>query len=550
MYVDALYDRSKECVMVMERRDGQRNFINYPAKHVFYYADPDGRYKSIYGTPVSRFETQSSSAFRKETLLYPRDQTFEADIDTVFRCLADNYLKAEAPKLNVAFFDIETDFEKPKNGKAGRGFAPTNDPFNKITAITVYLAWLDQLITMALPPDTLTFEQATEVGNEFENTIIFRTEAEMLDVFLGIIEDADVLSGWNSEGYDIPYTVNRIVKVMSKDETRRMCLWGKYPKKRIFERYGAEHETYDLHGRVHMDYMQLYRKYTYEERHSYALDAIGEYELNERKVPYEGSLDQLYNNEFKKFLEYNRQDVALLAKLDKKLKFMDLANQLAHENTVLLPTTMGAVAVTEQAIINEAHERGLIVPNRKMDQDPVQAAGGFVAFPKKGLHDWIGSIDINSLYPSVIRALNMAPETIVGQITPTFTDEYIAGKVADVPMASGRTRKGCTFSEAWEGMFGSIEYELVMDKDRETIMEVAWEDGDLVEMTGAQIYDLVFAADSNVVLSANGTIFAVDRPGIVPGLLERWYAERKVLQKELKKWDELAGGIDLPERLK
>ena len=134
--------------------------------------------------------------------------------------------------------------------------------------------------------------------------------------------------------------------------------------------------------------------------HSYSLDAIGEYELDERKVQYEGTLDQLYNNDFEKFLDYNRQDTMLLNKLDEKLKFMALSSELAHANTVLLQTTMGAVAVTEQAIINEAHERGLVVPSRKSREElgNTQAAGAYVAYPKKGLHDWIGSIDINSLY--------------------------------------------------------------------------------------------------------------------------------------------------------
>ena len=99
--------------------------------------------------------------------------------------------------------------------------------------------------------------------------------------------------------------------------------------------------------------------------HSYRLDAIGEHEIGEKKIPYEGTLDQLYNSDFEKFIAYNRQDTALLAKLDEKLKFIDLANELAHANTVLLPTTMGAVAVTEQAIINEAHRRGMVIPDRK-----------------------------------------------------------------------------------------------------------------------------------------------------------------------------------------
>jgi DNA polymerase elongation subunit (family B) len=151
-------------------------------------------------------------------------------------------------------------------------------------------------------------------------------------------------------------------------------------------------------------------------------------EVGESKTVYEGTLDQLYNNDFRKFIEYNRQDTALLNKLDKKLKFIDLANTIAHENTVLLQTTMGAVAVTEQAIVNEAHHRGMIVPSRpKRDEDANnQAAGAYVAYPKKGLHDWIGSMDINSLYPSVIRALNMGPETIVGQLRQDYTKEELA----------------------------------------------------------------------------------------------------------------------------
>ena len=197
-----------------------------------------------------------------------------------------------------------------------------------------------------------------------------------------------------------------------------MCLWNLPPRKRKFERFGNEEVTYDLIGRVHLDYMQLYRKYTYEERHSYSLDAISNMELGEMKTPYEGTLDTLYNSDFRTFIEYNRQDVMLIARLDEKLKFLDLANVLAHANTVLLQTTMGAVAVTEQAIINETHKRGMVVPNRpyREPHSTGAAVGAYVANPKKGLHDFVGAIDINSLYPSIIRAMNMGPESIVGQI--------------------------------------------------------------------------------------------------------------------------------------
>jgi DNA polymerase elongation subunit (family B) len=270
----------------------------------------------------------------------------------------------------------------------------------------------------------------------------------------------------------------------------------------------------------------LYRKYTYEERHTYRLDAIGEMEVGETKTVYEGTLDQLYNNDFKKFIEYNRQDTALLDKLDKKLKFIDLANTIAHENTVLLQTTMGAVAVTEQAIVNEAHHRGLIVPSRPKRDETInnQAAGAYVAYPKKGLHDYIGSMDINSLYPSVIRALNMGPETIVGQLRQDYTNEDIDSKIA----------KGSSFAAAWEGKFGSNEYEFVMSKDRTHDIIIDWENGETNVMSGAQIYELMFDSSKPWMLSANGTIFTYEHEGIIPGLLKRWYSERKELQAKLK----------------
>ena len=115
-------------------------------------------------------------------------------------------------------------------------------------------------------------------------------------------------------------SVNRVTKVLSKEDTRRFCLWNCFPKKREYEKFGKTATTYDFHGRVHIDSLELYRKYTYEERHTYRLDAIAEYELGERKTQYEGTLDQLYNNDFKTFIEYNINDCMLLEKLDRKLK--------------------------------------------------------------------------------------------------------------------------------------------------------------------------------------------------------------------------------------
>jgi DNA polymerase elongation subunit (family B) len=371
--------------------------------------------------------------------------------------------------------------------------------------------------------------------------MLFTNEKEMFDVFFQLIEDADVLTGWNSEGYDIPYMVNRVTRVMSKDDTRKFCLMGQLPKPREYERFGKSETTYDLVGRIHLDYLQLYKKYNYESRHSYKLDSIGEMEVGENKTVYEGTLDQLYNKDFKKFIEYNRQDTMLLVKIHNKLKFLDLANALAHENTVLLPTVMGSVAMIEMAIMNEAHERGLVVPDKKRkgsnDEDVQQAAGAYVATPKKGIHEWVGAVDINSLYPSAIRALNMAPETIVAQVRQTLTDKYMLDKGLKLAQEKKRHKDGddaVTGSILWEGLFGALEYTAIISQERGTMLTVDFEDGRSVEMSAAEIWKLVFDSHKPYMLSANGTIFTYEKEGVIPGLLTRWYSDRKVMQKKLK----------------
>ena len=518
MYVDALLDREKDRIHIVERVDGKREYRDFPAKYIFYYDDPKGKFKSIYGKPVSKTQCRTLKDFRRELKIAGKKQTYESDFNPIFRILEENYLGIDAPKLHTCFFDIEVDFDKE------RGFSTPEDPFNPITAISLYLQWSKQLITLAIAPKGIDKAEAKKISSQFENCFLFDEESQLLDTFLTLIEDADILSGWNSEGYDIPYMVNRVKRVLSKDDTRRFCLWGQYPKQRTFERFGAETLTFDTIGRVHMDYMQLYRKYTYHEMHSYSLDAIGEYELDERKVQYDGTLDQLYNNDFEKFLDYSRQDTMLLNRLDEKLKFMELSSELAHANTVLLQTTMGAVAVTEQAIINEAHQRGLVVPSRKSREQlgSTQAAGAYVAYPKKGLHDWIGSIDINSLYPSAIRALNMGNESIIGQLRQDYTDAHIKDSM--------NNKK--SFAESWEGLFGSLEYEMVMNKDTEKDIVVEFEDGSSEVMSGAKIHKMIFNSGKTWMLSANGTIFDSSIEGVVPGLLSSWYIERQELQKK------------------
>ncbi len=535
-YVDAIHSRDEDRIYVVERSpEGKREYKEFPTNYVLYYADPKGKHRSIYNDSVSRFSTRKRTEFEKERRIHSGKKLFESDVNVVFRCLSENYLGIDAPKLHTCFFDIEVDFDPEK------GFSPTSDPFNPVTAISCYLDWLDQCVTLVIAPKHMTDDTANEIVSQFENTMLFKNEKDMFDVFFQLIEDADVLTGWNSEGYDIPYMVNRVTRVMSKDDTRKFCLMGQLPKPREYERFGKVEMTYDLVGRIHMDYLQLYKKYNYESRHSYKLDSIGEMEVGENKTQYEGTLDQLYNQDFKKFIEYNRQDTLLLVKIHNKLKFLELANQLAHENTVLLPTVMGSVAMIEMAIMNESHERGLVVPDKKRkvenEEDVQQAAGAFVATPKRGMHEWVGAVDINSLYPSVIRALNMAPETIVAQVRQTLTEKYMHEKGLKLAMEKKRYKDGDDAVEGailWEGLFGALEYTAIMSQERGTILTVDFEDGRSVEMSAAEIWKMIFDSHKPYMLSANGTIFTYEKEGVIPGLLTRWYSDRKTMQKKLK----------------
>jgi len=546
-YTDAYLD--KDTIHVVERRNGKRHFLEYPAVYVFYYPDNKGKYKSIFGENLTKVVCNGRKEFNKEKRIHSNKRLYESDVNPLFRCLEEHYPDRHAPELHLGFFDLEVAFNKEL------GFAPPEDPFNPITAVALHLSWLNKTICLVIKPDTFSKEDAENIANSFPDTFLMDSEEELLLTFLDLIDDVDVLSGWNSTGFDIPYIVNRIALILGKEYTRKMCLWKQYPKKREYEKYGKINETYDLIGRQHLDYLELYRKYTYHEMHSYSLDAISEYELKEKKIAYEGTLDQLYNRDFYTFIDYNRQDVELLVKLDKKLQFIDLANVIAHDNCVILPTTMGSVAQIDQAIINEAHARGMIVPDRVRDKDKVKksssfnndddiydyddrtvysefdeddetfpdsdtVAGAYVAQPKVGVHKWIGSIDLNSLYPSILRALNMSPETLIGQIRLELTNKMLS--------------KFETVVKAWDGKFATPEYELVMNKDKNTTLHLDMQNGESYEMSGAQLYDLIFNRGYPWMLTSNGTIFTTEVKGVIPGLLERWYKERKDLQKKAK----------------
>lgn len=540
MYVDAYLDRRNDKVKVAERINGKRIMRDLHPTYEFYTTDPRGITPSVTGEMTQKHTFHTSKDMKNALDEYKsmRVETFESDVNVLFKTLATNYMNEDAPELNVAFFDIETDFCKK------RGYAPVNDPFNRVTAVSMYLTWSDRLIMLVLKPESMEQTVAEEIVSRFDDkegeVILCHNEVQMLNMFLDLIDDADVMSGWNSEFYDVPYLVNRIKMVMSEAATARFCLWNQKPRARKAENYGKEIETFDFVGRIHLDYLQLYKKHSYQIEQSYSLDYIGGKVTGEHKVPYDGNLDQLYNEEFEQFIDYGLQDSKLLKLINDKKDFINLHNRLAHQECVPIPSTMGSVALLETAVINEIHSWGEVVFDKKEKPASDGAAGAWVQDPIKGLHDYIGLIDLNSLYPSVIRSLKMSTESIVGQVRQTYTDALITARVDEQRAKSKSKAFKPNYTDAWHNLFAAIEHTKVHERSPDAIT-VDMEDGSTFETTGAELHDIVYAENSTLVLSANGTLFDRNKKGVIPSILTRWYTERQLMQRAVMDCKQLSG---------
>ena len=182
-YVDAVLDKNTDKIIVIERDGkGVRQYNEFPANYVLYFTDPKGKHRSLYGDPVTRFSTRSRNEFEKERRILANKKIFESDINPIFRCLSEHYLNIDAPKLHTCFFDIEVDFNSEK------GFSPTSDPFNPVTAISLYLDWLGQLVTLVIAPAHMSSETAQQITSGIENTMLFTNEIEMFETFFTLIE--------------------------------------------------------------------------------------------------------------------------------------------------------------------------------------------------------------------------------------------------------------------------------------------------------------------------------------------------------------------------
>jgi DNA polymerase elongation subunit (family B) len=376
-------------------------------------------------------------------------------------------------KLRILFLDIEV------YSKAG--FPTPKEAKEIINLITIYDSYKKKYITWGLEKE-FTPERS---NHEY---VSCSSEKALLENFLNYIENnrPDVLIGWNSDGFDVPYIINRIKRVLGEGQAERLSPVGRIYEKEYVGQFGMRATRWIIYGLTVLDYLELYRKYTMEKRESYKLDYIAEVELGKNKIKYKyGNLATLADQDWAEFVRYNIVDVELLVQLDEKVCYIELTRKLAYTGLTNLESATGTIQVVTGAIAIEAKAMGQVIPTFIKDSDQ-EIEGGYVREPIRGLHDAIVSFDANSLYPNAMISLNLSPETKIGKIVEkTDTDVRILS-------TTGR------------------EYTLTIEKFTQ------------------------FLKSEEIAISRAMVMFTQKKKGICPIILDRLYSERVDIKKELK----------------
>ena len=367
MYVGYYQDTRNNILKVSERINGKRVFEDFPLIYEYYVPDENGYDMGYDGVRLKKYSLGNFSALKahREECERNRIKTYELNFNVPNKVLYEHFKQGESPELHKAFVDIEVD-------RAGYEYLTVKQLIEQaccpINAISIYLGWSEALVTLMLRPETLTREQAQEICNKFDNTYLFDKESDLLESIIILLDDCDVFAGWNSNRFDTPYIVRRIENILGKGQSNRLCTWDIPPRMKEKEnKFGSVDTIYEIYGKWFTDYMDMYIKHEQGKKESYSLNSIAEIELGEQKVQHEESLEDMYRNRYEDFIRYNRQDTMLVKRLDDKLKYIDIHNAQAHDIRCSLEQTMGTVGWVDQAIINEAHDQGLKIPDR---QDP------------------------------------------------------------------------------------------------------------------------------------------------------------------------------------
>jgi len=334
----------------------------------------------------------------------------------IYQYISEKYpedeIKFDISQIKLVTLDIEV--------KSENGFPDVQSASEEILAITIQDYTTKKIITWGVKP-----------FNNKQGNVTYHhcpTEYDLLNHFINywMVDVPDVVTGWNIQLYDIPYICKRLNRVLGEKLMKRFSNWGLVTEGEVFIQ-GRKQTVFDVGGLTQLDYLDLYKKFTYKAQESYRLDYIAEVELGQKKLDHSefDTFKDFYTQGWQKFIEYNIVDVELVDRLEDKMKLIELALTMAYDAKVNYADVFYQVRMWDNIIYNYLKKRNIVIPPRNKSQKDEKYAGAYVKEPIPGKYDWVVSFDLNSLYPHLIMQYNISPETLLDERHPTATVEKI-----------------------------------------------------------------------------------------------------------------------------
>jgi len=378
------------------------------------------KYKTLEGEYVESVEPGSVRECRDFIKKYEGVENFKiyGNDRYIYQYISEMYpeeeIKFDASKIKIATLDIEVASEN--------GFPDVESAAEEVLLITIQDYNTKQIRTWGRGSFNNTQKNVLYKG--------FRTEYELLTDFINwwMIEEntPEVVTGWNSQLYDIPYLVRRIDRILGEKLKKRMSPWGLVTEREEVV-MGRKQISYDVGGVTQLDYLTLYKKFTYKAQESYRLDYIASVELGQKKLDHSefDTFKDFYTNGWQKFVEYNIIDVELVDRMEDKMKLIELAITMAYDAKVNYTDVFYQVRMWDAIIYNYLKKRDIVIPPKERSDKDSKYAGAYVKEPIPGKYDWVVSFDLNSLYPHLIMQYNISPETLLDERHPSVTVDKI-----------------------------------------------------------------------------------------------------------------------------
>jgi DNA polymerase elongation subunit (family B) len=390
----------------------------YPT--LFVPSNKETKYKTLEGEYVESIDPGTVRDCREFIKKYDGVQNFKVygNDRYIYQYISEMYpeeeVKFDTTKIKISTIDIEV--------KTENGFPDVESAAEEVLLITVQDYTTKQIRTWGQGP----------FNNKQENIIYksFRTEYELLNDFINwwMIETntPEVVTGWNSELYDMPYLVRRIDRILGEKLMKRLSPWGLVTERETVV-MGRKQISYDVGGITQLDYLNLYKKFTYKAQESYRLDYIASVELGQKKLDHSefDTFKDFYTKGWQKFVEYNIIDVELVDRMEDKMKLIELAITMAYDAKVNYNDVFYQVRMWDAIIYNYLKKRNIVIPPKERSDKDAKYAGAYVKEPIPGKYDWVVSFDLNSLYPHLIMQYNISPETLRETRHPSVTVDKI-----------------------------------------------------------------------------------------------------------------------------